>query len=669
MQGIPEKSDSSAPYSPKCSGPAGRVIESESAPQSPGGGWRWFRFVAPLVGIVAAIWFLVRVIPKPSRATYPCQRAAFPIASSFVIWLLGAPSWVAGVRHLGRKLNGHRGLTLGVLAVSVSVPALWALDIIQENSQAGPVADITHWHWKPAAVNKPIGIARGINPGRVVWTRDPLATKWAGNWQQNSDQWWSENNTDQSRVDAMLSMTIQKLTSTASDEAAWQSLFNFYQKARGFEVKGYQSGEVVAVKINLNNSAANKTDNLIDASPHMVLAMVRQLVEKAHVAQKDIIVYDAQRDFYPAILTHVWNAYKDVRFLQHNPPAANQKNLGFGSTPPLESPRWVAGVVYSANNSTYNQAKNIPQQIMDAKYIVNLALLKLHAYPAMPEYQYMEKGDDGQIALTMTGKNHFGSIQGTPELHAAINTMQDGKPGAYSPIVDLAACPNLGAKTVLYMLDGLYGGRRWKSYPIHLPNPPFNNRVEPYNNTDWPACVLASLDGVALDSVGLDIMNSQSKNNTFTDAKGNVISRILIRENADDYLHDMAEPDKAPSGVVYKQDGKPITSLGTTEHWDSDATRRYSRNLDRAGGKGIELLFQPLNEPATAAPTGTMTNGQATLACADNKARIYFTLDGTTPTDHSTLYSTPMKVPAGAVLKAVAMTDDHRDSAVVAVGQ
>jgi uncharacterized protein (DUF362 family) len=645
------------------------VIESESAPQSPRGGWRWFRFVAPLVGILAAIWFLVRVIPKPSRATYPCQRAAFPIASSFVIWLLGAPSWVAGVRHLGRKLNGHRGLTLGVLAVSVSVPALWALDIMQENSQAGPVADITHWHWKPAAVNKPIGIARGINPGRVVWTRDPLATKWAGNWQQNSDQWWSENNTDQSRVDAMLSMTIQKLTSTASDEAAWQSLFNFYQKARGFEVKGYQSGEVVAVKINLNNSAANKTDNLIDASPHMVLAMVRQLVEKAHVAQKDIIVYDAQRDFYPAILTHVWNAYKDVRFLQHNPPAANQKLLGFGATPPLESPRWVAGVVYSANNSTYNQAKNIPQQIMDAKYIVNLALLKLHAYPAMPEYQYMEKGDDGQIALTMTGKNHFGSIQGTPELHAAINTMQDGKPGAYSPIVDLAACPNLGAKTVLYMLDGLYGGRRWKSYPIHLPNPPFNNRVEPYNNTDWPACVLASLDGVALDSVGLDIMNSQSKNNTFTDAKGNVIPRILIRENADDYLHDMAEPDKAPSGVVYKQDGKPITSLGTTEHWDSDATRRYSRNLDRAGGKGIELLFQPLNEPATAAPTGTMTNGQATLACADNNARIYFTLDGTTPTDHSTLYSTPVKVPAGAVLKAVAMTDDHRDSAVVTVGQ
>lgn len=40
-----------------------------------------------LLGFVALCWFLIRVIPKPSRATYPCQQAAFPIASAFVIWL------------------------------------------------------------------------------------------------------------------------------------------------------------------------------------------------------------------------------------------------------------------------------------------------------------------------------------------------------------------------------------------------------------------------------------------------------------------------------------------------------------------------------------------------------------------------------------------------------
>jgi hypothetical protein len=320
-------------------------------------------------------------------------------------------------------------------------------------------------------------------------------------------------------------------------------------------------------------------------------------------------------------------------------------------------------MTYSSGN--FNQAKNRPQQVMDAKYIVNLALLKLHAYPAMPEYQYMEKGDDGQIALTMTGKNHFGSIQGTPELHAPINTMQDGKPGAYSPIVDLAASPNLGGKTLVYMLDGLYAGRRWKSYPVHLPNPPFNNKVEPYANTDWPACVLASLDGVALDSVGLDLMNSQSKNNSFTDAQGNAISRILIRENADDYLHDMAEPEKAPSKVVYTQGGKPITSLGTHEHWDSDLTRKYSRNLDHVNGKGIELLYMPLNVAGTAAPTVAAAGNAVALASATKGARVFYTTDGSTPTDHATLFTTPVSVPAGAVLKAVAVSDDLKDSEVV----
>jgi hypothetical protein len=319
-------------------------------------------------------------------------------------------------------------------------------------------------------------------------------------------------------------------------------------------------------------------------------------------------------------------------------------------------------MTYSSGN--YNLAKNIPQQIMDAQYIVNLALLKLHGYPAMPEYQYMESGDDGQIALTMTGKNHFGSIQGTSELHASINTMQNGKPGAYSPLVDLAASPNLGAKTILYMLDGLYAGRRWKSYPVHMPNPPFNNKVEPYNNPEWPSCMLASLDGVALDSVGLDIMNAQSKNNAFTNASGTSISRILIRENADDYLHDMAEPQNAPSKVIYKQDGKPITSLGTHEHWDSDTTRRYSRNLDHAAGTGIELLFLPVNEPATAAPTISVAGPQATLACTDKDARIFYTLDGSTPTDHSTAYKTPVTLPPGATLQAIAVTDTHCDSQV-----
>ena len=70
--------------------------------------------------------------------------------------------------------------------------------------------------------------------------------------------------------------------------------------------------------------------------------------------------------------------------------------------------------------------------------------------------------------------------------------------------------------------------RRHQSYPLHFPNAPFHNQVTPYENQEWPSSFLGSLDGVALDSVGLDILYSQTKNNE--DEHGH--KRIMIRENA-----------------------------------------------------------------------------------------------------------------------------------------
>ncbi|HZL11471.1 MAG TPA: hypothetical protein VFC65_15915, partial [Prolixibacteraceae bacterium] len=162
------------------------------------------------------------------------------------------------------------------------------------------------------------------------------------------------------------------------------------------------------------------------------------------------------------------------------------------------------------------------------------------------------------------------------------------------PLVDLATSPNLGAKTILYLLDGLYCGRKWRTYPLHFPNPPFNNKVVPYENPEWPACLLASFDCVALQSVGLDIVYAQSKNNT--ESSYHNVPRILVRDNADDFLREMADPDHAPSGTKYIQNGKPIKSLGVFEHWDNDLSMRYSRNLDPKKGRGIEFLFLPLGK-------------------------------------------------------------------------
>jgi hypothetical protein len=536
------------------------------------------RIAGVAIGLGALVWFLVRVIPKPSRASYPCQRAAFPLASAFVLWvcsLSGLLSLAAPMRFLAR----HRYLLAGALALMLAAGGGW----LYWANRTEAASRATLYNYAPQQRNMPTGIARGIFPGRVVWARDPKATHWSGNLYAPADQWWMDRNNDQGRVDAMMSATLRKLTGAASDDEAWQRIFTYYNaRTRGTKNRGYHDDETVAVKVNLNSSGAASCGNFVNASPQVTLAIVRQLILHAHVPQSKIIVYDAQRDVYPALLTKIWSEFKDVRFLQRDAPQQVQPvNPGYGNHHGLEAPEWVEGVSYSANN--YRDAKLIPRQIKEAAYLVNLALLKAHSYP----YAAEEGGDEGQTGVTLTGKNQFGSIKGTPELHAAINTDKEGSPHAYSPIVDLAAAPDLGAKTILYLIDGLYPGRRHQSFPQHFPNPPFNNRVEPYGNSDWPASLLASLDGVALDSVSIDILYAQSRNNL--DKSGH--PRILLRENTDDYLQEEATPDHAPSGTRYVVNGKPTPSLGVFEHWDNDAARQYSRNKDPRHGKGIELIY------------------------------------------------------------------------------
>lgn len=444
---------------------------------------------------------------------------------------------------------------------------------------------LTRYDYSPQSRNAPLGTARGIFPGRVAWTHDPKATRWSGQIDSTTDSWWSDAGTDQQRVDAMVSAALRQLTGAATDDEAWRKIFRYHNgRLRGAE-RDHAEGEIVAVKINCNNSNFRDPGNLVNVSPQVTLAIARQLVHHAHVAAADVLIYDAQRDIYPGLLRKIWNEFPDIQFVQKNAPdPLHQTHPVYFGIRRIEEADWVEGVSYSANN--YRDAKLIPRQVRDATYLINLALLKAHSYP----YAAHEGGDEGQTAVTMTGKNQFGSIKGTPELHAAINTNQRGTAHAYSPIVDLAASPNLGAKSILYLLDGLYCGRRHMSYPLHFPNPPFNNRVEPYANTDWPASILASFDGVAIDSVGLDILYSQTRNNE----DENHHPRILLRENADDYLQELALADRPPSGTAYRQDGKPVMSLGVFEHWNNDHDRQYSRNLDPAHGKGIELVYLPL---------------------------------------------------------------------------
>jgi hypothetical protein len=536
-----------------------------------------------VLGFLAALWFLIRVIEKPQRASYPCQRAAFPMASAFVFWLIGLVTFKTAFSKINSRYsqNWAKITIFGGLAVGIFM--VYTLTIFSKEIRADESKSETKYDYTPDKSNQPVGTAKGIFPGRVVWAHDPKVTKWNGYWNKESDQYWTDANTNQQRVEKMLEKTVLQLTGTNKLDKAWDKIFKYHNTTvKNLTNTGYKKGEIIAIKPNFNNTYnAVKTDNLTDVSPQILLALVRQLVYIVKVDQKDIVIYDVRRFIPDYVLEKIWKEFKDVRFVQVEAPKESQpKNLAYGNYTGLEAASFVQGVSYSKNK--YDKARNIPKQVFDATYLINVCILKAHSYP----YNTMEDGDEGQTGISMCGKNHFGSIEGTWELHAAINSNEQGTKNAYSPMVDLAASPNLGAKTILYVMDALYCGRKWKTYPVHFPNPPFNNQTEPYENTHWPSSILASLDGVALDCVGLDIYNSQIPNNS--DNQGR--SRLLLRENSGDYLLEMAQPENAPSGTKYQQNGKPVKSLGVFEHWDNDLSRKYSRNMNK-NGQGIELIY------------------------------------------------------------------------------
>ena len=158
-------------------------------------------------------------------------------------------------------------------------------------------------------------------------------------------------------------------------------------------------------------------------------------------------------------------------------------------------------------------AAYLSAQVNAAKYMINMALLRPH----------------GMAGVTLIGKNHFGSVYfpdagggwSPRTLHNSV--MRTQPVGSYNPLVDLMGHRQLGGKTMLYMLDGLYTAEqnegnvfKWASFGDH-----------------WASSLMMSQDPVAIDSVGIDILRNEPR-------------ATQVRGNADNYLHEAAQAQQAP---------------------------------------------------------------------------------------------------------------------------
>ncbi len=531
----------------------GQTCPHESNSSKNPGRHRWPAWIVPAGGLLALIWFLIRVIPKPSRAAYPCQRAAFPLASGFVIWLAGALGSITFMRRARHCLAQSRYVLCAVL-VAVSVGSVWV-------AQSVTTEEVLRAE-EPVA-NAPIGNAQGIHPGRVVWVHDPEATDWAG---PGNGHWWESSHTNQEAVDGMMSRALQGLSGQSSDAAAWDALFRYFNGTHGKGDIGYKAGEKIVVKVNyvgcirIWNSSATPTladynlsrADYMNTSPQMIIALLRQLVGKAGVNEADITVGDTLCFFPNEFYNMCHEQFPKVQYLEY---------LGrFGRTAakPSSVPLYWSTPAAAGAKTDY-----VPTCYVEAEYLINLANLKSH-------------GD--MAGVTLCAKNHYGSLVRKParitdyyDLHKDLPFNTPGM-GHYRPLVDLMGHKQLGGKTLLYMIDGLYAGKHAKEpAPRKWNSPPFNG--------DWSSSLFVSQDPVAIDSVGFDFLWAE-----WDDAPH--------QPGTNDYLVEAALADNPPSGTFYDPDHKERTtrlaSQGVYEHWNNPADRQYSRNLGT--GKGIELV-------------------------------------------------------------------------------
>jgi hypothetical protein len=548
-------------------------------------GNKFIRFLFPLTGLACLIWWLMRVIPKPSRAEYPCMKVAAPIASGFILYIITLVVAVFSFKKARVYFRNSKYVLASIFILSSAVAGLFSIFHTDNESYAHSVTADSIFVPTDSA-NTPVGTARGIFPGRVVWMWDPEATKWNG----TTGYWWSETNTIQSVIDSMLSKSVRGLTGKSTDVAAWDTLFKFFNQEHGKGSIGYQAGEKIAIKLSLVQSTSTSNSNNNFSTPQLVLALTRQLVNNGGVADSNITFYDIMRTIPASVTDKCRKEFSHVHFVgsvaAHNQEAYKRDTVSihFSQDLVLEQPTGGLHTGY------------LPTLVTHASYIINFANLKGHRY----------------VGVTGCAKNHFGSLSAdgdvnTPHsvgVHPYI-TVHDfimsstytewsfyGRPmGTYNPLVDLMGNKDLGGKTLLFLTDGFYVVPRENdpnTSAIKFQQPPFNNR--------WTSSIFISQDEVALESVTIDFLRTeQAINSKFIqiyDFDNNSVHNVVFG-HVDNYLHEAAQANNPPSGTFYapNKDGIRLLSLGVHEHWNNSINKQYTRNLKT--GNGIELFMPP----------------------------------------------------------------------------
>lgn len=99
--------------------------------------WRALSHSAFLVGLGSLLWLVFRTGTKPSRAAYPCQRAAAASASAWLVAYVAPLAAAAGLR--ARLRPRWRWALVGTLVLAVAFAATWTASRFLGNSPREPL--------------------------------------------------------------------------------------------------------------------------------------------------------------------------------------------------------------------------------------------------------------------------------------------------------------------------------------------------------------------------------------------------------------------------------------------------------------------------------------------------------------------------------------------------
>ncbi len=514
--------------------------------------WLWI-----VLGLAAVFWVLIRVVPKPSRAAYPCQRVAQPLAASFIAWVLGMAGSAMLIRKGRQLVKGQRYVGGGITLILATLICFVTL------SDTRMAAASTGEFVPSDPANTPVGEGKGIHPGRVVWVYDDQLCDQGG----TSGWWWEDHRTDPEVARSMMSRALLNLTGISDPEASWDALFKHFNRERyQLDDTGYGAGDKIAIKINNIFSRSYQWTSSQDnrPCPQMVHALLWQLVHLAGVPEEDITLYDCIFYHGDPVYQYCHSDFPGVRWAEGDATDRPGYESGPGADPGTREkvvPDPECVVHYGDPDLVPGSGTVcLPTVVSEARYLIDIALPRPHDL----------------AGVTLCAKNFFGSVY-HPTLYqyyhgwhpefmhqsVAARDFSESIPmrpmGSYNALVDLLGHSDLGGKVLLFMAEAVRY-RYWSA-------PPFDG---------GPASSLfMSQDGVAIESVLLDFLRSEG---------------AVPSGTADNYLHEAARADDPPSGTVYdpENDGIRLASLGVHEHWNNPADKQYSRNL--ATGEGIELI-------------------------------------------------------------------------------